>query len=386
MINITRLAGGTPSVSAALQAVSHSAGADTRHSFRPLVVLNLTRRCNLGCSHCYLDSADRSYVNELSRREIEQIIDDCQRLEVPVILLSGGEPLLYKDIYRVIAYAKQQGIRVGLSTNGTLISRQTAAELAESGVDYVGISIDGRKTLHDAFRNQAGAFDKAMAGIIHCLEKGIKTGIRFTINQRNAADVWPVIDLCVQEKIPRFCMYHLVYAGRGKALQNDDIDNAARRALVTRLIKTAQQQTAAGTAFEILTVDNHADGIFLYHQIQRQDSARAAGVLQLLRMHGGCSAGTKFVDITPDGTVYPCQFWHQEKLGNVRERSFASLWHDDGCGLLCRLRSKAGQLKGRCGRCRYKQYCGGCRVRAAVVYNDFWAEDPCCYLTDEEIS
>ncbi len=376
-------------MSAALKAVSKKRKSPlfiNCNASSPLVVFNLTRRCNLDCWHCYLESQNITYKNELSTPQIKKVIDSLAKIDIPVLLFSGGEPLMHKDILPLIEYAKARKIRVGLSTNGTLISKALAKKLAGSGIDYVGVSIDGRKSLHDRFRKIKGAYDMAIKGIINAQEAGLKTGVRFTISRFNAPDLPFVLDLCIKEKIPRFCMYHLVYSGRGKNIADLDIDNKARRKVVDFLVHHALEYKKKNYDIEILTVDNHADGIYIYNYLRKRNSQIAAEVLKLLKFHGGCSAGSKIVDISPSGEVFACQFWQQEAIGNIKKADFSKIWLNKDDKFLYRLRSKARYLKGKCGRCRYKSYCGGCRIRAFVVHNDFWQEDPCCYLTENEIN
>ncbi|MFH2137981.1 MAG: radical SAM protein [Candidatus Omnitrophota bacterium] len=388
MINFTKLLGGKPSVSDALKAVNKT-GLDHAYSESnvpsPIVVFNITRRCNLDCRHCYLESEDKQYQGELSLDQIKKVVDSLSKMQVPVLLLSGGEPLARKDIFKIIDHAKAVNLRIGLSTNGTLITKQMAKDLKSAGVDYAGVSIDGLKDIHDKFRNLPGAFDRAVNGIINSLEAGIKTGIRFTVSKVNYKDLPSVLDLCIKEQVPRFCMYHLVYTGRGEELVAQDMDNGQRRETAQLLIDRAIKYNEKKYNFEMLTVDNHADGVFIYNYLKKHAPGRGQEVLEIMKTHGGCSLGNKIVDISPSGEVYACQFWHKDSLGNVTEKDFLDIWYNKQNHKLCQFRDKTGLLKGKCGRCDFKAYCGGCRVRAQVVHNDFWQEDPCCYLTDDEI-
>lgn len=215
------------------------------------------------------------------------MIDSLAKIDIPVLLFSGGEPLVHKDILPLIEYAKARKIRVGISTNGTLISKVLAKKLARAEIDYVGVSIDGGKSLHDRFRKIKGAYDMAIKGIINAQEAGLKTGVRFTITRVNAPDLASVLDLCIREKIPRFCMYHLVYSGRGKGIADIDIDNKTRRKVVAFLVKRALEYNKKKYDFEILTVDNHADGIYIYNYLKKRKPQVAAEVLKLLKFHGG---------------------------------------------------------------------------------------------------
>lgn len=390
LIGCTKLLCGTATVSEALHHQRDSRllppnmlqfSADNR----PVVVWNVTNRCNLQCRHCYIDAQDRQYSGELSTAEAMAFIDDLATLPVPVLLLSGGEPLLREDIYALAAHAAAQGIRPVLSTNGTLITPEVATRLREAGLQYVGVSLDGDETVHDYFRGRQGAFAAALAGLEKAREAGLKTGIRFTVNRHNLATLPAVLELAAARGIPRFCLYHLVYAGRGRDMAAQDITLEEKRAVMDLLIQKAQEFKARGVDIEILTTDNHADGIHLLHYIEQTAPARAAEVKRLLAMHGGCSAGQKMANVDPLGNVHACQFWGHKILGNVRQEKFSRIWLHTSDAWLAALRDKAAHLTGRCGSCRYQAYCGGCRIRAEAVHGDIWAEDPACYLTDAEI-
>lgn len=352
---------------------------------RPLVVWNMTNRCNLRCRHCYIEAEDKAYSYELTKKEALNFIEDLGSMKVPVLLFSGGEPLLRQDIFELGERAALQGIRPVISTNGTLINKTLARAIKEAGFQYVGVSLDGMPKTHDGLRCKDGAFDMALKGIRNCLEEGVRTGVRFTINRENAKELPELLDLVAREGIPRFCMYHLVYAGRGKEMKELDLDVREKRELIDLLIDKTLELTARGVEIEILTTDNHADGVYLWHYLKSQNNARLKEVIQLLNMHGGCSAGTKFANVDPKGDVHPCQFWQDYTLGNVKETPFSRIWTGQD-PLLAKLREKKKHLKGRCARCSFNQVCGGCRIRAKEVFGDIWEEDPACYLTEEEIA
>jgi radical SAM protein with 4Fe4S-binding SPASM domain len=351
---------------------------------RPLVVWNMTRRCNLRCAHCYNESGE-ACEGELTTEEARALIDDLAEMKAPVLLFSGGEPLARTDVFELGAHAAAQGIHPVLSTNGTLITPDVAARLRDAGFRYIGVSIDGGRETHDRFRCREGAFDAAWQGVRNSRAVGLRSGVRFTATRENVDDLPSVLAKAVEERVERFCMYHLVYAGRGAALARTDLDPTQRRGVVEWLVKETRRLHAEGVDLEILTTDNHADGIHLYRAIQAQQPERAAEVLELLAMHGGCSAGRKFANVDARGDVHACQFWGHLSLGNVRERPFSRIWQHPDHPLPCQLKEMQVHLTGRCGKCAYKAYCGGCRVRAEAIHGDVWAADPTCYLTDEEI-
>jgi len=352
---------------------------------RPVVVWNVGRRCNLHCVHCYSDSANRAYEGELTTAEGFALLDDLAAFGVPVLLLSGGEPLMRPDIFELIAHARSRGLRTTLSTNGTLITAAVAERLRALEVSYVGISLDGIGRTNDMFRGHKGAFDKAMAGFRHCKAVDQRVGLRMTLTRRNCQDLDQLFDFIEAEEIDRACFYHLVYSGRGSAA--DELTPEVARAAVDTILRRTRDFAERGLRKEIFTVDNHADGPYLYLKLLREDPVRAAEVLSLLQWNGGGlhSSGVGLADIDFLGNVHPDQFWMEHTLGNVTDRPFSEIWQDLSDPLLAGLRDRAPLLKGRCGSCQWKDVCGGSfRVRALQVHGDPWAEDPGCYLTDEE--
>ena len=388
MIGITKLLCGRATVSEALRTAGKAAPHLLQFSSdsRPVVTWNLTRRCNLRCLHCYIDAEDKSYKGELSNKEAKTVLDDLADMGVPVVLFSGGEPLLRNDIFDLAGYGVRKGLRVVFSTNGTLITPDNAKRLRDAGVSYAGVSIDGSPEVHDSLRKKDGAFEEAIAGIRNALKADVKAGVRLTLNRHNIQSLTEVLNIIESEGVPRFCMYHLVYAGRGRALVTQDVTREERREVFAMLAEKALDWERRGIATEILTTDNHADGALVYQEVLKRDPVRADEVLELARRHGGCSAGTRMANIDASGNVHPCQFWSHHSLGNVRERPFSRIWNDNPDELLRRLRRKLDYLVGpRCSRCRYKEICGGCRIRAEVVSGSAWGDDPQCHLTDEEI-
>ena len=189
----------------------------------PVVIWNLIRRCNLACKHCYSISADTDFPGELSTQEVYKVMDDLKAFKVPVLILSGGEPLLRPDIFDISRRAKAMGFYVGLSTNGTLIDEDMIDRIAGIGYDYVGISIDGIRETHDRFRRLDGAYEASMQAIRLCHARGIKVGMRFTMTQDNAHELPELLDLMESEGIDKFYLSHLNYAGRGNINRKDDV-------------------------------------------------------------------------------------------------------------------------------------------------------------------
>ncbi len=391
MIGISKLYCGTVEPSDALRYERHSGKLPSHllqfsQDKKPVVVWNITRKCNLKCVHCYAQATDKQNENELSTKDGKALIDDLAGFGVPVILFSGGEPLVRKDLPDLAAYAVDKGMRAVISTNGTLITPDRARLLKEIGLSYVGISLDGMEDINDRFRGVKGAFNSALDGIRNCLDAGIKVGLRFTINRFNVDEIPAIFDLLEEMEIPRVCFYHLVYAGRGSTLVEDDLSHEQSRQAVDLIIDRTDDLHKRGKPKEVLTVDNHADGPYLYLRLLREDPERAQEVLELLKMNEGNNSGRGIGCVSWDGRVHADQFWRHHAFGNIKERPFSDIWTDTSEPLMGKLKEKKKHVKGRCAACQWLDICGGnFRVRAEAVAGDIWAPDPACYLTDEEI-
>ncbi|MEJ5364315.1 MAG: 12,18-didecarboxysiroheme deacetylase [Desulfosoma sp.] len=391
MIGISKLYCGTVEPSDALRYGRHSGRLPSHllqfsQDKKPVVVWNMTRRCNLKCVHCYAQALDRDFPDELTTAEGKALLDDLAAFGCPVVLFSGGEPLLRPDLVELAAYAVAKGMRAVISTNGTLITPQVARQLKDIGLSYVGISLDGMEEVNDRFRGVKGAFRRALDGIAACQEAGIKVGLRFTMNRRNAAEIPAIFDLLESHDIPRVCFYHLVYAGRGSKLMEDDLSHEETRRAVDLIIDRTADLHRRGKPKEVLTVDNHADGPYVYLRMVREGSPRAPDVLRLLEMNEGNNSGRGIGCVSWDGQVHADQFWRHYTFGNIRQRPFSTIWTDLSNPLMARLKDKKRYVAGRCARCRWLSVCGGnFRVRAEAATGDLWAPDPACYLTDEEI-
>ena len=391
MIGVTKLLCGTVTPSDALR-YGRRSNRSPSHLLqftldkKPIVVWNSTKACNLRCIHCYYTANLRPDPDELTTDEAKAMIDDLAAFGVPVFLFSGGEPFLRDDLYELGAYAVAHGLRTVISTNGTLIDRQAAERIRKAGFSYVGISLDGIAQTNDRFRGVTGAFDAALRGIQACTEVGVRTGLRLTLNRHNYEDLNAIFDLLEAERIRRACFYHLVYAGRGARIRRDDLSLDESRHAVDLIFDRALDFARRGVDIEILTVDNHADGPYLLRRVQAEQPARADEVLQLLRWNGGNSSGIGIGAVDHLGGVHADQFWQHHSFGNVRERPFSQIWTDTSDSLMAGLKNRKPLLWGRCALCQYLDICNGnFRVRAEAVYDDIWAPDPACYLTDKEI-
>jgi heme d1 biosynthesis radical SAM protein NirJ len=353
----------------------------------PVVIWNLIRRCNLCCEHCYSISADRDFPGELSTAEVFAVLEDLAAFGVPALILSGGEPLLRPDLFEVTAKAKSLGMRyVGLSTNGTAIDTPMADRIASAGFDYVGISLDGRPETHDRVRRQAGAYDLARRGLRLMRDRGVKVGIRFTLTERNAADLDHLLGLMETESIDRFYLSHLNYGGRGNVNRGRDALHESTRRSMTRIFDACWAGIEAGRPREFTSGNNDADGVFLLQWAQARMPERAGDLQRRLEQWGGNATGVAIANIDNLGNVHPDTYWWDHRLGNVRLDKFSDIWRYTNDPLMLGLRTRPRPVKGRCAACAHLAICGGnTRVRALQVTGDPWEEDPGCYLTDAEI-
>ncbi|MBF0100587.1 MAG: 12,18-didecarboxysiroheme deacetylase [Desulfobacterales bacterium] len=392
MIGISKLYCGTVEPSDALRYERKTASLPSHllqfsSDKKPVVVWNVSQRCNLKCIHCYAHATSHASEDELNTSQGKALIDDLANFGVPVVLFSGGEPLMRPDLPELAYYAVQKGMRAVISTNGTLITPEVAHTLKQIGLSYVGISLDGMEKVNDHFRGIPKAFIRAINGVRHCQSYGIKVGLRFTINKFNVSEIPAIFDLLEAEHIPRICFYHLVYAGRGTQLVHDDLSHAETRQVLDLIMDKTLSLHQRGKPTEVLTVDNHADGPYLYLRLKRENPKRASEVLELLKMNEGNNSGRGIGCIGWNGEVYADQFWRYTTFGNIKDRPFSEIWQDTSNPLMKKLKEKKRHVTGRCATCCWLDICGGnFRVRAEAMTGDIWAPDPACYLTDEEIS
>jgi heme d1 biosynthesis radical SAM protein NirJ len=352
----------------------------------PVVIWNLIRRCNLRCKHCYSISTDVDFPGELSTEEVFTVMDDLKRFRVPVLILSGGEPLLRPDIFTISRRAKDMRFYVGLSTNGTPIDETNIGAIAEVGYDYVGISLDGIGPTHDRFRRRDGTFDASLRGIRLCIKHGIKVGLRFTLTQDNFHELPAVLDLMDREGADKFYLSHLNYAGRGNKHRGDDAHFDMTRSAMDLLFDAAWRSVERGDGKEFVTGNNDADGVYFLMWAAERFPERLEHLRAKLEQWGGNSSGVNVANIDNLGNVHPDTFWWHYTLGNVRDRPFSAIWPDLSDPIMAGLKAAPRAIEGRCAACQYFTVCGGnTRVRALQLTGNPWAEDPGCYLTDEEI-
>ncbi len=351
----------------------------------PVVAWNITKRCNFKCKHCYSDATINTDEKELSLEEIKSIIDEMKELKVPVILLSGGEPMMHEHIFEIIGYIRASGIRVSLSTNGSLITPESARKLKDLGVSYVGISLDGIGEVNDQFRGVQGAFDGAVKGIRNCHAVGQKVGLRMTVHQENVEEVPSILNFMEKESINRVCFYHLVPSGRGSAIKDQMMSSQQARKFVEKLVDYTLDIKTRGIDKEILTVTNHSDGPYTYLLTKEKVPQLSDSVMEKLSNNRGNRSGIAILNMDWLGNVYPDQFSKFMALGSVRQSTLSDIWIK-GSKELNQLRNKRTYLNDRCSGCKWLDICGGnLRARAYMTTGDIWAEDPGCYLGDDEI-
>jgi radical SAM protein with 4Fe4S-binding SPASM domain len=353
---------------------------------RPIVVWNCTRKCNLACIHCYSNSANKEYEGELTTEEAKKMILDLEEFKVPVLLFSGGEPFIRPDLFQLNDFARKHNLRSVISTNGTLITKEVARRIKDSNFDYIGISLDGIGQRNDKFRGKKGAFDMALAGIRNLVEVKQKVGLRFTITAHNYPDLKSIFKLVEDEAIDRVCFYHLVYSGRGSKMTEDDLSRQQMRECIDSICDWAVSMYKRGINKEVLTVDNHADAIYVYLRARKTDPQKAEQILELLEYNKGNASGIAISNVDNRGFVHPDQFWHTYSFGNVKERKFGDIWMDTSNPVMAKLKDRLTYIKGRCAGCAFLKLCNAnFRARAEAIFNDPWQEDPACYLTDREI-
>ena len=252
---------------------------------------------------------------------------------------------------------------------------------------YVGVSLDGMEATHDQFRNVDGAFLNALRGLEHCRAEGLRTGLRITLTKHNHREVPRILDLFESMEIPRICFYHLVYTGMGAEIMDADLDHDETREVMDVIIERTLSLHERGLDREVLTVDNHADGPYIWLWAKRRRPDLADRIHAMITANRAKSTGEGISCVSWNGDVSPDQFWRERVLGNIREASFEDIWLNPDNLFLKDLRRRETLVKGKCARCRFLTLCrGGFRARAEALHGDLWAEDPACYLTEDEIA
>lgn len=340
-----------------------------------LVVWNFTNSCNLSCKHCY-QNAHQPLPDELSLEERLKVVDELSKNEVSLLAFSGGEPLSSKDFWPVAEYAHSKGLHTSVASNGTLITKEVAARLKQTGIDYIEISVDSDKPeIHDAFRGAPGCWERTIEGIRNCVEAGLFTGMASTVTRRNFDELDNLIGLAEKLKVGSFYTFNFIPTGRGKGIEQDDLTPPMREELLKKLYDTLMgKQIFAFTTcpqYGRFCYQTNPEGIIVnshYSYLQGQQAKMLADYV------GGCGAGRLYCALQPNGKVTPCVFIPIE-VGDLRRENLTDVWHSSP--VLRELRDRTA-LKGHCGQCEYQNMCGGCRARAYGYLHDYMGADPGC--------
>lgn len=325
--------------------------------FRPVITWNMTYKCNLLCKHCYINASPKGEEG-LSTNEALNLVDQMKELKIPLLIMSGGEPLLRKDFFLIAERASTNGIKLALSTNGTLITKDVAKKLKDLKFSYIGISLDSPyPEWHDYFRGVKGAFNMTVNGIKNALVEGLNVGLRFTITAKNIAHLDDYFKLAESLGVNRITFYHISASGRAKDLDKSWLYTPEQYAkFMDKLIEYAKKYEGK---IEIETTLGTFDGIYIASKLAKNED-EFNNFLKFVETTGGC--GRKMISIYPNGDVYPCQFIDFIRLGNVRERPLSEILKDIPDLFVNTDKYLEGE---KCEKCFFKWACkGGDRARA----------------------
>ncbi|MFH1777673.1 MAG: radical SAM protein [Candidatus Omnitrophota bacterium] len=321
-----------------------------------LISWNVTKECNLSCRHCYRDAGEKAR-DELTTQEGKDLLEEMEVAGFKIIVFSGGEPLLREDVFELISFAQEIGLRPVLGTNGTLITRETTHKLKQAGCQRVGISLDSlTPKTHDRFRNENGAWARSVNAMKLCREIGLPFQVHTTITKNNYEEIEEICDFVENLGACANHLFFLVPCGRAK----DDKDIYLTAAEHERVLyKILEKQKS--TTMELKPV------------CAPQFIRLAAMMKQEIRFDKGCLAGISYCCILPNGDLHPCPYLPL-KVGNVREERFSELWQTNDVFWNLRRRD----YRGRCAGCEHKTTCGGCRAVAYYYQGDYLGEDILC--------
>ena len=354
-----------------------------------MVVWDFTKQCNLRCKHCYANTSSSPADDELNLEERKQIVDQLDETGVAAISFSGGEPLVNKDLWEVAKYASGKGFYLSVATNGTLITKENAKRLRESGIRYVEVSLDGPKDVHDEFRGIDGAFDRSVAGIKNARDAGLSTGIAMTVTRYNLETVPEMIKFARNLKVDRFIVFNFIPTGRGKDIVKDDLTPEEREELMKYLYDEWQKDDLqifstcpAYARVSIVEKEKRNKGtISPTHFTEIEFPEEFSGVAKALtEFIGGCGAGRVYCSVEHNGDIQPCVFI-PVKVGNVLRDGFSNVWKNNEIMNSLRDRDAADYA---CRSCEFRYVCGGCRARAYAYYDNLKGPDPGCILMKEE--
>lgn len=338
-----------------------------------LVAWEITRRCNLNCVHCRASSERGPYAGELGTQKCLEILDEIAATGRPIVILTGGEPLLREDLFELARYGTDLGLRMVLATNGTLLNPESIGKMIENGIQRVSISLDGSSPeSHDRFRQVQGAYERALAGIEELRKAGMEFQINTTVTRHNLDEVPALLDLAVSLGAAAHHLFLLVPTGRARDLVDQEIEAREYERLLHWFYRMRDQvplhlkATCAPHYYRILRQEAHARGEKVTFETYGLDAVTR-----------GCLGGTAFCFVSHDGIVQPCGYL-ELPCGDLKEASFGEVW--EGSEIFQTLRDFSA-YEGKCGRCEYLRVCGGCRARAYEATGNFMAEEPLCNYT-----
>jgi radical SAM protein with 4Fe4S-binding SPASM domain len=334
-----------------------------------LVVWNYTRLCNLKCKHCYENAGPKQDEDELNTIEAKRVVDEFAEAGVVAIAFSGGEPLMRKDFYEVANHAYKREFYISIATNGTLIDRETAMKLKDSGVQYVEVSLDGLEETHDNFRGVKGAFKKSIEGIKNCIDVGLDVGVATTITKQNMNEVPKLVDMLEGIGVKRFIAFNFIPVGRGKDIVKMDLEPEERRKILEGLYgklitpNCRIQTYSTAPQYSVISVNFEGGPIIATHFTNKSAMELLKGKAKALaEFIGGCGAGRLYCGLEPNGDIIPCVFM-PIKIGNIRVNRLIDVWRNSP--ILWKLRNR-DELEG-CSECEYRYICGGCRARGICI-------------------
>ena len=335
-----------------------------------LVAWEVTRSCNLNCIHCRAASEKGPYPGELKKEKCLNILHQIAQTGKPIVILTGGEPLLREDIFELASYGNQLGLRMVMATNGTLINSETTGMMKSSGIRRVSISLDGADARkHDQFRKVEGAFEGALRGIDLLKREGIEFQINTTVTRDNKNQIQKILDRAIELGAVAHHIFLLVPTGRARDMIGQNIDSLEYEELLhwfysmRKEVPLHLKATCAPHYYRILRQEAHASGEKVDYETYGLDAITR-----------GCLGGIAFCFISHDGVVQPCGYL-ELPCGDLKRSSFGSIWENSE--IFKQLRDFSA-YKGKCGRCEYLKFCGGCRARAFEATGDYMAEEPLC--------
>lgn len=348
----------------------HPFGIDANGPVPRVIAWESTRACNLACRHCRASAQRDPAPDELTTDEVMRLIDEIAALSRPIFIISGGEPLMREDVFDIAAYANEQGLRVAISPNGTLITPAIVERMKDVGIKRVSVSIDGScDERHDAIRGVPGAFDEAVRGIRYCADGELPFQINTTVMRQNVDDLEAIHDLTVALGAAAWHVFMLVPTGRGQV--DDELSAEGYESILNWIYDAALEspiplRVTCGPQFMRLVLTRRGEAETPPNLVGRQRG--------LDRMSRGCLAGMGYCFISRRGEVYPCGYL-PVLAGNVREQDFGTIYQESP--VFRKLRDLS-QLEGKCGECAFVHRCGGCRARAYSLTGDYMAEEPYC--------